>query len=228
LNRVGSTSDRFDTRAADLIHRVFLVEEEYRPLPPDPSPAMLVARVSERLSLAAAAVGEGDPYDVVAYLLGAAGFALTAITCIDPDQDAMSVTEQKDLLLGALDEDVLDMLETACDVLNSRSLDELLRMPLCAMTDAYQCVAELEGVNALCLDGEDWEEEEDEVRTLDELLLDVEQSWKDPPGEVEEQIECREQLLELIADSLWDTAVNAAGVAELLAEGHEALAAMRR
>lgn len=230
MSEVGSASG-FESRAAGLIHRVFLVEEECQPLPPDPSPAMLVARVGERLSLAAWAIEEDDELDVAAFLLGAAGFALTAISWIAPDQGDASVTERKDLWLEVLEEDVLDALESKADALKACSLDQLLRLPLCAMSDALQAVAELEGVNALCPyrpyreDGE--EEEEAEARTLDEVLLEVEQSWKNAPGEGEEHVECRQQLLELIAESLWETAVEAATAAEVLAEKHETVAPVR-
>ena len=52
-------AEDFETQAAGWVHMLLLLEEEQRPLPEDPSPAMLVARVTERLGQAAIAVTRG-------------------------------------------------------------------------------------------------------------------------------------------------------------------------
>jgi hypothetical protein len=238
-----SVAESYESHAAGWIHRVFLLEEEYRPLPEDPSPAMLVSRVSERLTLAAAAIDDlerleeerelGDPeedhsgarslLDVAVFFLGAAGFALTAINCIAPNQVDTSVTERKDAWLEKLDQDVLGTFETEQDFLDDASLDELLRLSLRALTEALQGVAELEGVNALTPDDYDDDEERDEP-TVDELLLELEQSWERARvGEREEDgtVEWREYLIERIVDSLWHTAMWSAVASDVLVERNE-------
>jgi hypothetical protein len=229
------------SHAAGWIHRVFLLEEEYRPLPEDPSPAMLVSRVSERLTLAAAAIddlerleeerGLGEPeedhigarslLDVAVFFLGAAGFALTAVNCIAPDQIDASVTERKDAWLEKLDQDVLGTLESEQDFLEDASLDELLRLSLRASTEALQAVAELEGVNALARDDEEEQAGQEEV-SVDDLLLDLEQSWvcTSEADEEWEDSDWREYPVERLVDSLWHTAVWSAAAGEELVERH--------
>jgi hypothetical protein len=239
-----SVAESYESHAAGWIHRVFLLEEEYRPLPAEPSPAMLVSRVSERLTLAAAAIEDlerleeerelGEPeedhfgarslLDVAVFFLGAAGFALTAINCIAPDQIEASVTERKDAWLEKLDQDVLGTLETEQDFLDDASLDELLRMSLRALTEALQGVAELEGVNALTSDDYDEDDEGRDEPTVDELLLELEQSWERArvgEREEDETVEWREYLIERIVDSLWHTAMWSAVASDVLVERHE-------
>lgn len=153
-------ADTLDTRAAGWIHRVFLLEEEHRPLPADPSAAMLVARVSERLSLAAAAIDDAERplLDVAVHFLGAAAFALTAVARIDPDRNHGGVAQRKDALLESLDQDVLGKIETEHELLEQASADEYLRRSLSALTSAYQAVTELEeeDLEADECEGDDW------------------------------------------------------------------------
>ena len=53
-------AEDFETQAAGWVHMLLLLEEEQRPLPEDPSPAMLVARVTERLGQAAIAATQAE------------------------------------------------------------------------------------------------------------------------------------------------------------------------
>ena len=110
-----AVTEQFDTRAAGLVHKLLLMEEEQQPLPDDPSPGMLVARVTERLGQAAvSAMGVDDENRnerllmTGVFLLGASAFALTAIAHI-ADTDAPP-TELKNKLLTHLDEELPEAL----------------------------------------------------------------------------------------------------------------------
>jgi hypothetical protein len=180
----GTLTDRFETGAACWIHRLLVIEEEHRPLPDDPNVTMLVLRVSERLSLAAEAVQdyelarddqEGDDslkqklVPIAVYLLGAAGFALTAIANLTRDDEESNAIAHKDGLLEELDAEIAATIET--DIyLEDFEPARILSLLMSYLTEASQCAIELEGVNAL--DTESLEEDdEDEVLSIDELLV---------------------------------------------------------
>jgi hypothetical protein len=245
-----AVTERFETWSAGWIHRVLLDEEEHRPLPDDPDVAMLVLRVSERLSLAAGAIQdyelvlEDDEEDseavrrallpIAVYFLGATGFALTAVAHLATDPEG-STTERKNAFLDELDQDIAGTLETD-DYLSELTPAEILYLLLAGIKDASQCAIELEGVNALFGEGEEEDDEdedegddEDEPPTIDELLLEVEETWADAKTTlrneggtqlVDEEIEI--YLQDMVIESLWDTAVLAAAAAETLLERYEA------
>lgn len=194
----GSKADSYATRGAGLVQQLVLMEEEQRPLPAGPSPAMLVARVTERLIQASCAIEweqseEENRLQVAVYLIGAAGFALTAIAHIHGDLGEL--TRFKDRLVEQLDDEVADLLEQSQEAFANASQRRLLHDCLASLVGACQAVVELEGVQALPDD-----EREDDAPADDE------------------------DLLERVGDSLWQTAVLAAGAGQWLVEQHESRA----
>src|SRR4051812_14232417 len=128
-------AEQFETSAAGWVHMLLLLEEEQRPLPEDPSPAMLVARVTERLGQAAVAAMDEDAetpaeqqLQVGVFLLGAAAFALTAIAHIVQEPEGMARTAIKDSLLLHMDEEVVDAL--AAEKMGTASAGEFVRVAL--------------------------------------------------------------------------------------------------
>ena len=195
-----AVTDRFETWAAGWIHWLLITEEEHRPLPDDPGLAMLVLRVSERLSLAAQAVGdyelaledeEEDPetadealLPIAIYFLGAASFALTAISHLSDHLPEATTTEKKDAFLDSLDQDIAGTVETD-NFLEEFTPAELLYHVTSYTTRASQCAIELEGVNAIFGEG-------------------------------------AEDLRVGLVGSLWDTAVVAAAAGQTLVERYDA------
>jgi hypothetical protein len=234
----GTVIDRFETWAAGWIHWLLVTEEEHRPLPDKPGAAMLVLRVSERLSLAATAVAdyelvledEDEDEDektvaetllpIAIYFLGAASFALTAIAHVSDHLPDATTTERKDAFLDALDQDVAGTLETD-DYLQEFTPAELLYHVTSYTTKASQCAIELEGVNAIFGEGEEDDygdeddEDDEEPPTIDELLLEVEESEPLADEELEGYLRAG------LADSLWETAVMAAAAGQVLVEHYE-------
>ena len=202
--------DKYETRGASLVHQLVLLEEERRPLPEDPSPAMLVTRVMERLIQASCAIEweleecDDGLLQVAVHFIGAAGFALTAIAHLHGDPDEL--TGFKDRLIEQLDQEVVDTLEASQEFFATVSPHKLLHNCLALTVGACQCVAELEGVRSIPAD------EDDASLTIDDVLAEVE------AGEAGHD---EDDLLEQIADSLWQSAVAAAGAGQWLVELHE-------
>jgi hypothetical protein len=224
-----TTADQFETRAAGWIHGVILLEEERRPMPPDPSPGMLLARVTERLTQAAVAIKEpgveaenrelDELLEIAVYLLGAAAFAITAVSHLRPERGEMPPTAIKDAMLEQLDQDIAGTMESECDYLETGSPDSFVRLTLALLAGACQCVAELEDVPSLIADEEDEEDEED-APTIDELLLEVEQS-ADEEEDDQDADRWEKYLFQEMIESLWHSATIAAVTGEQLIERHE-------
>jgi hypothetical protein len=213
-------AEEFQTQAAGWVHMLLLLEEEQRPLPEHPSPAMLVARVTERLGQAAMAVAqveqdeppENSLMQVGVFLLGAAAFALTAIAHMVPEAVATAPTALKDSLVEHLDGEVAEAL--TADKMRTASTGELVRVTLALLVGACQCVAELEGVSAL---PEDEPDEDASEYTLDELLATIELGSDD--GDEDDEWEA--SLFEQMIDSLGQAATMAAAAGEELIERSE-------
>jgi hypothetical protein len=214
-----TAAEEFETRAAGLVHMLLVMEEEQRPLPEDPSPAMLLARVTERLGQAAlAAMGtEGENADesllqTGVFLLGTSAFAITAIAHIVEGEPGP--TEIKDKLLSHLDEEVAEAI--TAEKMESGSAGEFVGATLASLVGACQCVAELEGVNDLVLDESEDDADQDE-ETIDEVLARIECVSGDEESDEDED----ESLIDQIIDSLGQAAVMAAAAGQTLIERSE-------
>lgn len=125
-------SGQFETRAVHYLMRAILLEEEHHPLPDDPQPPALVARVSERLDRVQSAIRDheraGDAASlqrVAAHLTAASAFAVTAIVHMHPVCWGVEPTYLKDELLKTIDGYVAKVI-SGDELLGSASLDELL------------------------------------------------------------------------------------------------------
>lgn len=216
-------AEEFETRAAGWVHMLLLLEEEQRPLPEDPSPAMLVARVTERLGQAAIAVPQSEEDEppeyslmqVGVFLLGAAAFALTAITHMVLGPNEMAPTAIKDSLLEYLDHEVVEAL--TAEKMKTASAGELVQVTLALLVGACQCVAELEGVSAF---PEEDSDEDAAEHTLDELLAKIELASDAEAGDDEDD-EWETSVFDQMFDSLGETATMAAAAGQELIERSE-------
>ena len=203
--------DKYATRGATLVHQVVLLEEERQPLPDNPSPGLLVTRVSERLIRASCAIecdpDEQDdaPLQVAVFLIGAAGFALTAIAHLQGQSDEL--TRCKDALLEELDTEVAKKVAVSEAILAQESLSDLVHECFELILGACESVGQLEGMRVMPADEEGRAE-----LTIDELLAQVEAGCDDS-GDGDE--------LDQVAEFLWETAVAAAAAGQLLLEQHE-------
>ncbi len=224
------TTEEYRTRAAEWVDTIILHEEELHPLPENPSPGMLVARVEERLQQAAFALRkcQGDHIEVAdeqwnesdsdgmlrigVYFVGAAAFAITAISRLHPDVVDSPAITVKDSLLAELDDDVADWIDEHQDLYESASCDLWLKLVLSNLIGASQGVCELEGMKPLVpLDAQD--EDDGDYESVDELEEEDEDSYDD-----------REALHAQVADSLLETAATAAAAGQWFIEFHEQLA----
>jgi hypothetical protein len=159
-------TDTFETGAAGWIHTLLVTEEEHCPLPDDPVASLLVLRVSERFALAADAIEDyelarDDEEDleilkrrlepIAVYLLGAAGFALTAIAHLTEDEGDSPLTACKDEMLEELDAEIAVTIRSdpyLCDYEPGRILSFLMSF----LSEATQCALSLDGLPAMTAD----------------------------------------------------------------------------
>lgn len=212
-------ADKYSTAGVGFVDQFVLLEEERQPLPDDPSPAMLVTRVNERLVQAAFALIDEQEIETEeilqagVYFLGAAGFAVTAIAHMHAE-DGENIAECKDRLLERLDDDVAEHLEGSEEFYDDATAGKLLKCCLSLMVGACQSVAELEGMNALRTD-----EDDSAPLTVDDVLDGTGPDLAEAAAEDADQViedEWREGLLDQIAESLWQTAVASVGAAHWL------------
>lgn len=214
------------TQVGGALDYIIPFDEEQNPLPDDPSPAMLVARVTERLAQAAFTLmtwqndweledADDDEYmpevslfQVAVFFIGAAVFAITAIPHILPDSGDMSATELKDHLLDELDEGVAEYIEDEESQYYEADLDTWLKVTLSLLIGATHSVCGLEGVTFPRGD-----QDANECTDVGEMLAAIEAS------EVEDLDE--DELLDNAAESLMSVAVMAATAGEWFLEQHE-------
>jgi hypothetical protein len=222
----------YGSRAADLIDRLILFQEEEHPLPEDPSAGMLVARVTERLAQAGFALDQWHRNSrspkkrregllkIGVFFLGAATLALDAIPPIQ-HEGSLPPTMLKDMLLDDLDDDVLQKMEEEDSPYYNASEDEWHRVIFAFLVGALQGVAELEGMAPLVGSiGEEQEVEEVEDQDEDESEDDRDDEDDDPDDD-EERTE--DDIRSDIAQSLIHTAVVAALAGQWFIERHEEL-----
>lgn len=156
-------------------------------MPDDPSPGMLVVRVTERLARAgdelrrfeAGTDAEGEDEASLAmvgvYFLGAASFAISAVPHIYVDEIFPRPIEFKDAMLPELDRRAEDRI-TADSYRDSRA-HHWLSTALIGMTEACQGAVALEAFepsdDSDCDDTSEFDEEEDVRSDIADSLIEV-------------------------------------------------------
>jgi hypothetical protein len=214
---VSTDSNReYETAAAGYVADLLPHEEEVYPLPDDPSPGMLIARVTERIAQAGIALEHMHrsselheksrrARQTAIFFLGTAILSITAIPHVDPDAEDVPPTAHKDQLLGELDEMVSDVIDGDDDPYIDKTEDEWLRRVLAMLAPALDAVGELEGVPPI-IGFEEMDERDAEEEEGDEDFADATEDL-DYCGEDEED---EQEIRATIAAWLFETALAAA------------------
>jgi hypothetical protein len=123
-------STQFETKAVRHLHRSILLEEEHHPLPDDPRPAALIARVSKRVNQARAEISDCQHAGcsclrpAAAHLIAASAAAITAIVHMHPMCCGVEPTYLKDELLKTIDGYVAEVISSD-ELFGSAKLEDL-------------------------------------------------------------------------------------------------------
>lgn len=208
-----------NTRAAEIVRMLMLMDEEHMPLPEAVSPGELLARVLEKLGQAAFVVSsiyddmpsgsrsegstderEPGPLNACAYFGHVAVSALGAIARVHPQLAGDPLSAVKDHLLDALDEDVAEWVEDNHETYESAEPDFWVRGVVALLVGAAGAVRDVSQVSTAAPGG----------LGLDEEALSSHED--DLPMETETD--------EAFADSLMDAARMAAVACQWFEEMH--------
>jgi len=234
MGETTGTNEKLKTEVVGWIEHLIPLDEEQNPVPVNPSPGMLVARVAERLAQAAMAITEyGDDDDddeetpnlmqIGVYFVGAAAFAINGIPHVHSDATAADPIAVKRVLIRKFDQHVDEMLSGDNRFTYEEDPDLWLRGALSLLTGACQAVCELESLSP---EDDAWlmsfGDDDDEDWSVEDI-----EDWDDDL-DLERDDEKVSELRAAIADSLFQAAIVAAAAGQWFVDKHEEAEGRRR